>query len=61
MLETDDMPFKLNSRVEHASWGPGLVMRYEGDKIVILFDGVGYKALSIEMVTEKALLQPVPG
>lgn len=52
-------PFELNERVEHASWGPGLVMRQEGDKIVILFDSVGYRTLSIEMVAAKALLHPV--
>ena len=58
VLDPPDVPFELNSRVEHPSWGPGLVMRYEGDKIVILFDSVGYKTLSVEMVTEKGLLQP---
>ncbi|HZG41183.1 MAG TPA: ATP-dependent DNA helicase RecQ, partial [Nodosilinea sp.] len=36
-------PFPMNSQVTHDSWGEGMVMRYEGDKIVILFDQVGYK------------------
>jgi len=31
-------PFELNSRIVHRSWGPGQVMRYEGEKVVILFD-----------------------
>lgn len=31
--------------------------RQEGDKIVILFDSVGYKTLSLELVTEQNLLQ----
>ncbi|MFP5351016.1 MAG: RecQ family ATP-dependent DNA helicase [Actinomycetota bacterium] len=58
VLDAVQVPFELNSRVEHASWGPGLVMRYEGDKIVVLFDSVGYKTLSVETVTEKGLLAP---
>ncbi len=54
-----DMPFPLNSRVRHKTWGEGLVLRYEGDKIVVLFDEVGYKTLSMEVVKEKALLEQV--
>jgi ATP-dependent DNA helicase RecQ len=36
-------PFPLSSRVVHSSWGKGVVMRYKVDKMVILFDEVGYK------------------
>jgi ATP-dependent DNA helicase RecQ len=50
------MPFPLNSHVTHTAWGKGLVMRYEGDKVVVLFDDVGYKTLSLEIVTEQHLL-----
>lgn len=53
------MPFPANSRVTHTAWGPGLVMRYEDDKIVVLFDDVGYKTLSIEIVTNNGLLTAV--
>ena len=49
-------PFRLNSRVTHRAWGEGMVMRYEGDKIVVLFDTVGYKTLAVELVTEQGLL-----
>ncbi len=52
-------PFPLESRVSHKVWGEGQVLRYEGDKIVILFDKVGYKTLSKEVVVEKDLLTPV--
>jgi ATP-dependent DNA helicase RecQ len=48
--------FPLNSRVAHSEWGEGLVMRYEGDKITVLFDEVGYKTLALEIVQENALL-----
>ncbi len=33
-------------------------MRYEDDKIVILFDQVGYKTLAVGSATENGLLRP---
>ncbi|HEY0755323.1 MAG TPA: ATP-dependent DNA helicase RecQ [Ktedonobacteraceae bacterium] len=57
--ESTSMPFPVNSRVTHTSWGQGLVMRYEEDKVVVLFDDVGYKTLSIEIVTTNGLLTAV--
>ncbi|HEY9882577.1 MAG TPA: RecQ family ATP-dependent DNA helicase [Thermosynechococcaceae cyanobacterium] len=50
-------PYPLDSRVKHKSWGEGTVMRYEGDKIVILFDEVGYKTLEVGMALLGRLLQ----
>lgn len=50
-------PYPLNSRILHKSWGEGTVMRYEGDKIVILFDEVGYKTISLEAALLRGLLQ----
>lgn len=50
-------PFALNSRVVHKTWAEGLVMRYEGDKMVILFDEVGYKTLGIDLVRQRGLLK----
>ncbi|HEX2913894.1 MAG TPA: RecQ family ATP-dependent DNA helicase [Chloroflexia bacterium] len=52
-------PFPINSRVAHNSWGEGMVMRYEGDKIVVLFDEVGYKTLAMQIVAERGLLKKV--
>lgn len=49
-------PYELNSNVIHRSWGKGTVMRYEGDKIVILFDRVGYKTLSLDAAAFRGLL-----
>jgi ATP-dependent DNA helicase RecQ len=54
------VPFPLSSRVAHEKWGQGLVMRYEGDKIVVLFDDMGYKTLALDVVIEKQLLQSLP-
>ncbi|MGG6268181.1 RecQ family ATP-dependent DNA helicase [Leptolyngbya sp. AN03gr2] len=52
-------PYQLNSRIAHKSWGEGTVMRYESDKIVILFDEVGYKTISLEAALLRGLLQRV--
>ena len=50
-------PFPIGSRVSHASWGPGLVQRYEGDEMVVLFERVGYKTLDLELVAARGLLK----
>ena len=52
-----DEPFPINSRVVHERWGEGLIQRYEGDKMVILFDEVGYKTLGVGLVIERGLLE----
>jgi ATP-dependent DNA helicase RecQ len=51
-------PYALQSRVAHAAWGEGVVMRYEGDRIVVLFEDVGYRTLLLDTVRERNLLQP---
>lgn len=51
--------FPLSSRVVHTSWGEGQVMRFEEDKIVVLFDEVGYKTLAVEVLIRRGLLRPV--
>ena len=56
----DDGAFPEQMRVRHSSWGDGLVLRNEGDSIVVLFDEVGYKTLSLELVRENGLLTSVP-
>ncbi|MDQ3816013.1 MAG: hypothetical protein M3347_19055, partial [Armatimonadota bacterium] len=56
-----DAPFPLHSRVTHRAWGAGQVMRYEGDKMVVLFDEVGYKTLAVELVREGHLLEAARG
>ncbi len=55
-LTLTEIPFPEQTRVRHASWGDGLVLRHEGDSIVVLFDDVGYKTLSLGLVVEKGLL-----
>ncbi len=48
--DEEGMPFPINTHVVHKSWGDGLVLRYEGDKMVVLFEEVGYKTLAVEVV-----------
>ena len=49
-------PFPLHSTVRHTEWGTGLVLRYEDDRMTVLFDDVGYKTLSVPVVEEQNLL-----
>ncbi|MDG4780479.1 RecQ family ATP-dependent DNA helicase [Micromonospora sp. WMMD961] len=49
-------PFPVHSRVRHPEWGQGLVLSYEDDKMTVLFDEVGYKTLSVRVVSEQGLL-----
>jgi ATP-dependent DNA helicase RecQ len=52
------LPFSLKSRVKHAKWGDGTVMRYDDDKVVVLFDDAGMKEMVTAFVLEKKLLTP---
>ena len=52
-----DSPYSLQSRVRHALWGEGVVMRYEGDRIVVLFAEAGYRTLDLDTVVAKGLLE----
>jgi ATP-dependent DNA helicase RecQ len=49
-------PFALNDRVQHAKYGPGLVSRVEGDRVIVLFDDVGYRTLDVEACLAGGLL-----
>jgi ATP-dependent DNA helicase RecQ len=50
-------PFGLGARVMHREWGDGVVQRYEGDKLVVLFDEVGWKTLDVDLVVDHRLLE----
>ncbi|MCC9178406.1 RecQ family ATP-dependent DNA helicase [Arthrobacter sp. zg-Y750] len=54
-----DLPFPLQSPVTHTEWGPGVVMSYEDETVTVLFEAEGYKTLSVDLVLEKDLLQPL--
>jgi ATP-dependent DNA helicase RecQ len=55
--EGDD-PFPPQSPVEHSEWGPGIVMRVEDDRVVVLFEEVGYKTLAVAAILRNGLLRP---
>ena len=51
-----DLPFPLSSRVRHPRFAEGLVVHYEGEKVVVLFDEEGYQTLALAVVLENGLL-----
>jgi len=53
-------PFAVGAHVRHEEWGEGVVQRYDEDLVVLLFDSVGYKTLSLQLVAERQLLEPLP-
>jgi ATP-dependent DNA helicase RecQ len=44
--------------VTHKTWGAGEVQRYDRDRVVVLFEAVGYRTLALTLVEEEGLLQP---
>ena len=52
-----DTPFTPETPVVHTEWGPGVVMRLEDDRVVVLFEEVGYKTLALKAVEANDLLQ----
>jgi ATP-dependent DNA helicase RecQ len=55
--DPDDLPFPVDARVRHKAWGLGRVLRYDGDRMVVLFDRAGYRTLSVTTVLERRLLR----
>jgi ATP-dependent DNA helicase RecQ len=53
-----DQPFPVGSRVKHPTFGSGLVERYDGTAMTVLFDRVGYKELRTAFMTYNHLLEP---
>ncbi|PRY14517.1 RecQ family ATP-dependent DNA helicase [Kineococcus rhizosphaerae] len=54
--EAGDEPFAVGSSVEHGDWGAGQVMHYEDDRVTVLFEGVGYRTLALDLVRRDELL-----
>jgi ATP-dependent DNA helicase RecQ len=57
--DSSDSPFPLDSRVTHPKFGKGVILRFEGDRIIVRFDEVGYRTLSLQAVRDHCLLEPV--
>lgn len=52
------LPFALGLRVVHPTFGEGQVVRYEGEKLTVLFDQQGYQTLALGVVLDNELLRP---
>lgn len=50
-------PFPLAARVTHETWGAGVVMHTDADRLTVFFDDAGYKVLSIAAVRDGGLLE----
>jgi ATP-dependent DNA helicase RecQ len=48
--DSDDFAWHPNDRVRHESWGDGVVMRCESDRVTVLFETVGYKTIRLDAV-----------
>ncbi|WP_329791198.1 RecQ family ATP-dependent DNA helicase [Lentzea sp. DG1S-22] len=48
-----------NSPVHHEQWGRGVVVHHEADRVMVLFDDVGYKTLSLTALRENGVLTPM--
>jgi ATP-dependent DNA helicase RecQ len=53
----DAGPFEVGQRVRHPEWGAGTVGQVEPDQVTVVFDTVGYKTLSLELIVERDLLE----
>ena len=54
----DHSTFRLQSRVTHEEFGDGVVTDVEEDRVTVLFEDVGYRTLSLEVVEQQGLLEP---
>jgi ATP-dependent DNA helicase RecQ len=52
-----ERPFDVGTAVTHSEWGQGEVQRYEHNRVVVLFESVGYRTLDLDLVAEKSLLE----
>ncbi|MFN8215435.1 MAG: RecQ family ATP-dependent DNA helicase [Solirubrobacterales bacterium] len=54
---TRERPYEVGAAVVHAEWGGGEVQRYDGDRVVVLFDSVGYRTLDLGLIAAGNLLR----
>jgi ATP-dependent DNA helicase RecQ len=56
--QRDEHPFRVKARVVHKKYGTGIIMRYDGESVVVAFDEAGPKELNTKFVIDHALLEP---
>ncbi|WP_299531718.1 RecQ family ATP-dependent DNA helicase [uncultured Streptomyces sp.] len=49
-------PFQPGARVRHGQWGDGSVMSQDGRRLTVLFETVGYRTLSLDVVERNGVL-----
>lgn len=54
-------PFPLGSTIIHTHFGKGNVLRYEAEKVVVLFETVGYKTFVTAMIADAVRCLDAPG
>jgi ATP-dependent DNA helicase RecQ len=59
--EESDAPFQVQGRVRHQEFGEGTVTDVEDDRLTVLFDELGYRTLSVDVVAENDLLHAEDG
>jgi len=52
-----DGGWPVSTEVEHARWGPGVVMREEDDRVTVLFEQQGYRTLARAAIAAHDLLR----
>ncbi|MFI0901055.1 RecQ family ATP-dependent DNA helicase [Streptomyces sp. NPDC020983] len=57
----DAHPYRPGVRVHHERWGEGEVMSEGDGRLTVLFASVGYRTLSLDVVTHRQLLAVLPG
>ena len=57
--DTRDAAYPVHSHVLHGEFGRGVVTDVEEDRITVLFEDVGYRTLSSQVVEEQDLLEQV--
>ena len=55
----DEVPFRVQAAVRHEEFGTGTVTDVAEDRVTVLFDDVGYRTLSLDVVAERDLLAEV--
>ncbi|OMC40301.1 recombinase RecQ [Mycobacterium sp. GA-1841] len=50
-------PVPIDTPVEHAQWGAGVVMGGDRDTLTVLFDRYGYRTLSLSVIRENQVLK----
>jgi ATP-dependent DNA helicase RecQ len=56
--ESTPRPFAVGDLVHHPQWGDGEVQRYDHDRVIVLFESVGYRTLGLQIAAEHGLLRP---